>query len=128
MKSSIRARDHCGGTRSSPRLSSQPFVNDIYAKTGRNGNLAFTVTRTDYTDQRGEFIGSHERSIAYPEHYNEQRAEHAAQPGAAREVSDPPAMLRGCPLPAGKYHAYFTIGSINSAPWFLALLTLVPTR
>ena len=80
------------------RLSSQPVVTDIFGKSGRNGNLAFYVTRTDYTDQHGVRVGSHERTLALPERYKEESHGPARPEHGAAETLDPPPMPAAKPL------------------------------
>lgn len=80
------------------RISAQPYVKDIYGKSGRNGNLAFYITRTDYKDQHGQLIGSHDTHLVFPEESGEQRRQRAVQSQATDEVADPPVMPAPKPL------------------------------
>jgi acyl dehydratase len=80
------------------RLSAHPYVKDIYARTGRTGALAFYVTRTDYKDQRGLLIASHDTHLVFPEESGERRRQQAPPPQATQEVSDPPVMPAPKPL------------------------------
>jgi len=81
------------------RISAQPYVKDIYLKSGRNGNLAFYITRTEYKDQNGEVIGSHDTHLVFPEESGEQRRQRSAKaPAEAPPAADPPAMVAPKPL------------------------------
>lgn len=80
------------------RISSQPFVKDIYAKTGRSGGLAFYVAGTDFKDQHGQLIACHEVHSAYPDETGEQRREQAKRPQAAQPEAIPPIMPAPKPL------------------------------
>jgi len=80
------------------RISSQAYVKDIYAKTGRSGNVAYYVARNDFKDQHGQLIASHDVHSAYPEQTGKERREKATRPQAAQPVADPPAMPAPKPL------------------------------
>jgi len=78
-------------------ISAHPFVKDIYGKSGRNGNLAFYVTRTDYKDQQGQLIACHDTHLVFPEEIAERRPQ-AKQQQTSQEVEYPPAMPAPKPL------------------------------
>lgn len=81
------------------RVSAQPYVKDIYLKSGRNGNLAFYITRTEYKDQNGQIIGSHDTHLAFPEESGEQRRQrNARSPAAAQPAGETPTMQAAKPL------------------------------
>ncbi|MFH1604704.1 MAG: MaoC family dehydratase N-terminal domain-containing protein [Pseudomonadota bacterium] len=80
------------------RISSQPYVKDIYAKTGRSGNVAYYVARNDFKDQHGQLIACHDVHSAYPEETGAQRREHAKRAQTGQPVVDPPVMPAPKPL------------------------------
>ncbi len=80
------------------RISSQPYVKDIYAKTGRSGNMAYYVARNDFKDQNGVLIASHDVHSAYPEEMGKKGGEHAKRVQPAPPAADPPAMPAPKPL------------------------------
>ena len=80
------------------RISSQPYVKDIYAKTGRSGNMAYYVARNDFKDQNGVLIASHDVHSAYPEEIGKKGSEHAKRVQPAPPAADPPAMPAPKPL------------------------------
>lgn len=80
-------------------ISAQLYVKDIYLKVGRNGNLAFYITRTEYRDQNGQIIGSHDTHLAFPEESGEQRRQRSARsPAAAEPPGNPPTMAAAKPV------------------------------
>jgi acyl dehydratase len=70
------------------RITAHPYLKDIYEKSGRNGALAFYVVRTDWKDEQGMTIASHDMNLVWMEQSRERRRE-SAKP---LEPRDPPAM------------------------------------
>jgi acyl dehydratase len=76
------------------RLSAHIYLKDIYEKSGRNGALAFYVVCTDWKNQRGETVASHDMNLVWMEQSRERRQQ-AAKP---LEPRDPPQMPAPQPL------------------------------
>ena len=76
------------------RLTAHPYLKDIYEKSGRNGSLAFYVVRTDWKNQRGETVTSHDMNLVWMEQSGERRRQ-SAKTLAPR---DPPSMAPPRPL------------------------------
>ena len=76
------------------RITAYPYLKDIYEKSGRNGALAFYVVRTDWKNQRGETVASHDMNLVWME----QRAERRHEAAKPLEGRDPPKMPAPQPL------------------------------
>jgi acyl dehydratase len=76
------------------RITAYPYLKDIYEKTGRNGALAFYVVRTDWKNQRGETVASHDMNLVWMEN----RAERKRETPKPVERRDPPKMPHVQPL------------------------------
>lgn len=76
------------------RITAHPYLKDIYEKSGRNGALAFYVVRTDWKNQRGETVASHDMNLVWMENRGERKRE-AVNPLQRRQ---PPKMAASRPL------------------------------
>ena len=76
------------------RITAHPYLKDIYEKSGRNGALAFYVVRTDWKNQRGETVASHDMNLVWVARSGE-RSREAVKPLVPR---DPPRMPAAQPL------------------------------
>jgi acyl dehydratase len=70
------------------RLTANVFLKDIYEKSGRNGALAFYVVCTEWKNQRGETVASHDMNLVWMEQSGERRRREAKP----LESRDPPKM------------------------------------
>jgi acyl dehydratase len=76
------------------RISAHIHLHDIYEKSGRNGALAFYVVRTDWKNQHGDIVASHDMNLVWMEQSRERRKEAAA----TLEPRDPPKMAPPRPI------------------------------
>ncbi len=76
------------------RITAHPYLKDIYEKSGRNGALAFYVVRTDWKNQHGETLASHDMNLVWMEQSRERRRQEAKP----LERRDPPKMPPPQPL------------------------------
>lgn len=76
------------------RITGHIHLKDIYEKSGRNGALAFYVVRTDWKNQRGEIVASHDMNLVWMEQSGERRRKDAKP----LEPRDPPKMPAPTPL------------------------------
>jgi len=76
------------------RITAYPYLKDIYEKSGRNGALAFYVIRTDWKNQNGDTLASHDMNLVWMEQSRERRQ----QAAKVLEPRDPPAMPAPKPI------------------------------
>jgi len=76
------------------RMTAYIRLHDIYEKSGRNGALAFYVVRTDWKNQRGETVATHDMNLVWMGQGRE-REQRAREPLPPR---DPPKMSAPAPV------------------------------